>query len=337
MAATQPILSKVSTDILKGYSNIKIDGREVFVKHFSSVDNINLEEIKEAKRTQARASGLNTEVEQLEILAKDGLWGDADEDKLFQLNYYIGNLKNTRNLLAIPSQIRAQDKLIEEELAKVQEILDRKERLFGLTVEKWADQQASNYYIYYSLFKDRKFDTLFFDWDEFENLDTQELNQVILAYNAALEPFNEANMKAIALSGQIQNFLSFSDNPYYLFGKPIISMTFFQSNVMSYAKFYKFILENLPNLPEDVKSDPVKLENSFTASRNLNGSINKGSNQEKVGVGSEMISVVGATNEDLKEMGLVTADSQKGQLHEQLKQKGELDFMDILKLPEFQN
>jgi hypothetical protein len=337
MAANQPILSKVSTDILKGHSNIKIDGRDVFVKHFSSIDNINLEEIKEAKRIQARSSGLNSEKEQAAILLKDGLWTDSDDDQLFQLNYYIDNLKNTRNLLAIPSQIRAQDKLIEEESAKVQEILDRKERLFGLTVEKWADQQASNYYIYYSLFKDRVFNSLFFEWEEFENLDTQELNQVILSYNAALEPFSENNMKTIALSGQIQNFLSFSDNPYYLFGKPIISMTFFQANLISYAKFYKFILENLTNLPEDVKSDPVKLENSFTASRNLNGSINKNLNQDKVGVGSEMISVVGATDEDLKEMGLVTSDSQKGQLHEQLKQKGELDFMDILKLPEFQN
>jgi len=193
--------------------------------------------------------------------------------------------------------------------------------------------------VYYSLFKDKETQNIFFEWGEFENLDGEELSSIILAYNGGLEPFQELNIKYAALSGTIQNFLSFSDNPYYLFGKAIVGMTFFQSSLISYATYYKYIMENVNNLPDDIKTDPIKLEDSFTASRNLNSSINRsgGASEEKERVGSEIVSVFGASEQDLKDMGLINANEQQGQLHEKLREKGEMDFLDILKLPEFRN
>jgi hypothetical protein len=336
--AQERTIAKALNDILKGYSLMPFQSRDVYIKHFSTIDNVNVNEIKDKKIIEAIKRGLSIEKDQAKILSADGLWTQANDDEVFQLKYYISNLQNTKSLLAIPSQIRAQEAIIEEENKKLFELLNKKDNLFGLTAEKWAERESSNYYIYFSLFQDKKMENPLFSWEEFENIDSDDLNNIILAYNDAMSVLNETNIKYASLSSTIQNFLSFSDNPYYLFGKPIISMTFFQSNIISHAKYYKFILENLNNLPEDVKTDPIKLENSFTASKNLNNSLNRGNGgQDKEMVGSEIVSVFGANEQDLKEMGLVGENEQRGQLHDELKRKGELDFADILKLPEFKN
>lgn len=330
-------VSRITPEIYLGYSKFKWKSSTAYLKHFSPIDNIDVEELRQNKIAEALSSGLISEKEQAGILAKDGLWSQNDDDDVFQLKYYIDNLKNTRSLLAIPSQIRQQDALIKDEEVKLNKVYERKAELFGLTAEKWAERQTSNSYVYFSLFKDRKLDEPLFDEEEFQVLDMEEINEVVSLYNNIVNPFSEDNIKYIALSNGFQNALSFSDNPYYLFGKPIVNITFFQSSLVSYAKFYKFILSEMTNLPADIKSDPVKLENSFTASRNLNKTLGGKANEEVVGVGSEMVSVFGATQEDLKEMGLASNNTGEGQLHAQLKEKGEMSFMDILKLPEFRN
>ena len=98
-APTEETLRRVLSEVVDGYTKISIDDSDVFVKHFSSEDQYLLENNYKTVFETARAKGLPTEQESLDLLIKEDIWSEQEEGELIELGDYLENLKNTKKIL----------------------------------------------------------------------------------------------------------------------------------------------------------------------------------------------------------------------------------------------
>ncbi|MFT6604385.1 MAG: hypothetical protein ACJARO_001904 [Bacteriovoracaceae bacterium] len=87
------------------------------------------------------------------------------------------------------------------------------------------------------------------------------------------------------------------ENLYKFFDENIYSLSYYQLNLLNYAKILNSIIENVENVPENIKQDPDELL-SFAESQSKNKEVRERS-KDKQG-----FSVMGATKKDMGEMGV---------------------------------
>lgn len=266
------IISKVYVDIVNGYSKTIINKNTVYIKHFNIFSQIEIDEIRAEKLNLGLSKGLSTEKEKMASLKKKGIWTKQDDEDYISIKFELEGAKNTRKNMFLPSQIHDFDNLIKENEEKLRAKNHYKGELLGLTAEKYADKAASNFYICKSLFTDEKLQNSYLTTEYFNDIDDDELSEIINAYNEGIKYLEHDNIKKTALSTNFQTFYSLSNNnPYYLFGKFICSLTYYQTSLLSYAKYYSSILSELGNLINDkIKDDPDKLERFYLSTQNQN-------------------------------------------------------------------
>ena len=174
-------ISKVFIDIVNGYS--KSD--DVFVKHLGTFDNYNIQLVKKEAYDSAVKKGLPIEKNKLEDLRKQKIWLDEDNRELVEYKSMVDGLGQSRKNLFLPSQIKLKETEIKEWELKYYTKLNYKSELLGLTAEKYADRKSSNFYICYSLYKDKELKLPYFENWKFNELDDEELNSTILSFNKA--------------------------------------------------------------------------------------------------------------------------------------------------------
>jgi len=149
-------------------------------------------------------------------------------------------------------------------------------------------------------------------------------------YNGVNLKFSEQNLKKIALSSFYLNMFNLSsDNPYYLYGKPIVDLTFYQMEIFSFARYFKNVVSNSKHSPpEEYYNDPDKLIEWLETSKNADEMIEKNDTQKTDG--TVATSIIGAKKEDLAKIG---ADKNVISLHDVAEQKGGvLTMEDLMKL-----
>ena len=108
-------------------------------------------------------------------------------------------------------------------------------------------------------------------------------------------------------------------------GKPVVELNNFQLNLLLYTRIFKSIFENNEDIPEKIKKDPKALldfANSSEAREEIKSKMNESSSAS---------TIVGATSEDLEELGVTK--SNKNSLHEAAKKKGgSLSMKDLMDL-----
>ena len=188
--------------------------------------------------------------------------------------------------------------------------------------------------MYVSLFKDQSLKEKFFKETDYEDLDNKEIMILIKNYNEVNNRFNDRNLKKMSLAGYFSNIFYLSkDDPYVFYGKPLVELSFYQIELFSYGRYFKNILTNSKVRPPDyLMSDPDKLIEWYEGSKNIDEVLNKNSKvAQKDNVAT---SIVGATAEDMKRLGLkndnegVEIDLNK----EAAKKGGKLDMQDLIKL-----
>lgn len=319
------------SDIIKGFSIGFIEKKRVYIKHFTALDQSIIDENYHSLYDKAINDGAATIEERKNQLIEQGNWTDRKEIDIENQKVYLQNLQRTKEQQYLPSQIKSISKDIKEAEIKLGAMLFEKETLFGMTAEKYANNRLNTLYVYYSFYKDNDFEIPFYDEEEFEEISKEEIQKIIQFYNDIVSKFKQINIKHIALANFFQNlFFLADDNPFTFFGKPLVELTFYQTDLFTFARYYKSIITGEAKPPQNVLDDPEALENWFIGSKNAEKVKQKLELREGHEGGGA--SIVGATKEDLEEMGLNKNTPPKNDKLAQLKRSGKkvIDFRELI-------
>jgi hypothetical protein len=319
------LTNKVFTDIINGYSTTEINGKKVFVKHFNVVDDTIVEYYKDLKYQEGLERGLKREEDQIKFLLEKGLWTEDNETELIQFQYYLDRLKDDLKVAWLPSQVKSKKEDITNAEIQYYQKLEVKESLIGLSADRYANKQSNNFYIFNSLYKDINFSEKLYQEEDFESLDPEEINFLIHKFNRAIDDLNSDNIKKTACSNIFQNIYALAENNHSFLGKPVCYFTYYQTSLISYGGYYKHILQDMQNVPDEIRNNPDKLEEQYTTSKNIQKIVNK--NQRD----NSTVGIMGATKEDIEALGLTGKSPNEARIDKAL-EKGPISMMDAIKL-----
>ena len=317
-------------DILKGYTKTHHeDFGDFYIKHLNLFNSEEIDERDEQYKRHAVSKGLPTTEEKLAQLKEEGSWSDSDERKVSDLELTIKNLQTTKAKLMLKADIQNLQKQIDSTKKELDEKKAEKSQLIGYTADIYSSKKINEYYVFSTTYKDKKLKKKLFSEEEFDELSEQDIIKFITIFNHNSEKTNEENIKRIALSGFfLNNFYLCKDNPKIYYGKPVVKLTYNQSELFSYGRYFKHILSEMKNKPSpEVMDDPDKLIELY----------NIGQNSQKMkqsAEDSDASTVVGATKEDLERMGMSSPSEDKGVSlsKEASKKGGKLSMDDLIKL-----
>jgi len=328
MKAKKPsdkVLRKLFCEITQGHSLTSFKGEPLFVKHLKQEDQYLLEKHKEEIYKKAQDRGLPTEKEALDVLIDGDVWSLEEEEEIKSTSEYLDNLQATKKNLIIPSQIESINKDIEEADQKLQTLKAKKQELLTQTCEGYSTKKNNDYSVYLCLYKDEGLSERFLSFEEFSELSKVELSDLFGVYASACADLRLDNIKFLAISHVFAIYYNLigSKHLYQFFQKPIYNLTFYQLNLLNYARVLNSILENVEGIPENIQKDPEDLL-AYAESKRKNKNVVEKS-QDKAG-----FSVMGATTKDMNEMGV--ADESTVSPFELAKNKGSLTLEDFQNL-----
>lgn len=319
------ILRKAFLDIVKGYSRSSLDGKALFIKHLNILDQDFLDDKYQAKLESFKKLGIEPEEEVLKRLDKDGTWTSADENQLAQQKDFVKNLEKTKKALVIPSQIEQVKERIEHANSEVEKIELKKRNLLNESAESFANRYLNDISIYYAFFSDPELSTPLYSQEEFDELDRKDIYKLVSIYNESSDKMSMDIIKSLALSGLFVNYFNVNENKgNELFRRPTIELSFYQLNLITYAKVFKSIFKNIPDIPEDMRDDPEKLLEFAESGHKLKEKLEELKKKNARSGQNRAQSVVGASKKDLEKMGMDPIESQSPM--EFLKRKGKTSF-----------
>ncbi len=320
-------VKKSLSSILRGYSDASWLGSHVFIKHFGYIESADTDRIYEETFNRCVERGVLTEQKKLEFLSSKKLWTDDDEKKLLEIRGRFKDCHKRKSKAILPSQVR----LLTDELESISKDLDglstERSNLIGTTAELIATQKSDDYFLVRSFFNDKNFIIPLFSDQEFYEMDYSVLVDIKEVYFKAVSGLKGLGVKKIALSGSFLEISFLTENMFEILNKPIAEYTFFQMDLITYAKIYKRILSHNPGPPDYAREDPEKLEAWYDSITRKEKVVSKIADKE---VGGSTI--VGATSADIKE--IFGAESGVINLSEEIAKNGEkrMSMKDLIKL-----
>ena len=301
-------------DIVQGFSEVKVTGTTLYVKHLSSLDQVDLEELEETFRDKAQKRELPTEEEALDRLREEDMWTAKDESEIIQQKLHVEALENTGKQLYLKSDIENNSTKKQEAQKKLAQLRGAKDDLVGQTCEKYAQSRVSDHYILKSFYKDIDLEQQCYSEEEMDELGKEELISIIQAYNQRLFSFTDDNIQKVILQDFYSAYFPFSDNVMNFYNKPLFELSLNQVKLIVFTRMFKNIFESYPKIPETIKKDPKKIIDYVNAQDKAKDAV---SNLDKDGAST----IVGAKPEDYEYLGY--KQTPKGaSLSEQLKKKG---------------
>ena len=312
-------------EILLSHSLARYNKKFCYIKHFRDLDLSLFQENTDEYKIEAQEKGLETEEEKLAILCKGEHWTWEEEDEIKRLKTEIDSLKKTKSKLFIQIQVKEIEKKIKQEAQKLAEISLRRTDVIGVTAEKFAEKKSNETLIFYSLFSDRDLKDPFFSKEEYDELHQQEIYKLMDLYNESSLKFSYDKLQLIAAcSFFMSSYGLCGDNPYTFFGKPVVNMSVYQTNLFSLGKHYKTILSQGKSPPEEYMDDPEKMVSWYDGILNADKLESKAKN-------TEGRSFVGASRGEM-ESSMSDAKEAINLNKEVSKRGGEMTFDEILKL-----
>jgi hypothetical protein len=335
-------LRYIYNDIINGCSrgNCKQFG-DLYIKHFTNKDTAWIDESALDAENKAKERGLPTVKEQLIVLNEQEIWKDEEEAELNRRRSHLENLRRTRQKLFIETDQAQLQRQIDHEKTVIKESEEKRFESIGYTVETYATKKANEKYVYLGLFKDFTLKERLLSEEEFDSLDGAGMSELILLYNKNHEDLQLDTLKRIALSPFFLNvYYLCEDNPFSFFGKPVVDLTFQQIGLFSQGRTFKSHLTNAKHQPPDeLFDDPDEMLSWFDQSKSADEALEKldASTKGSSDTGKEAVggasSLVGASQKDLKKLGL--GEDQAGSISlsaEAAKKGGNLDMQDMMRL-----
>jgi hypothetical protein len=279
-------------DICRGYTKAKWNKSDVFIKHFSHFEQLDVENERENYFLKAKERGVQSYSEKVDWLIKEGLWSKDQDRKIRDLNNFIDGLKKTKLKALTKGMADEYQKQIDDEQFIVDKLNFEKEQLVGLTSEKYAEQKMQTSYVYFGFYKDDQFKERLFTEKQFKRLDDEEIDYLIDIYIHFIQKFTHDKIKKISISSFFTSYFYLSENLIDFFKKPLYELTFNQINLISYGSYFRNLLSSFgEGMPAEIKKDPEKIE-EFVNRKNSLGS----TKAKESGNGRTMI--IGATEKD---------------------------------------
>ena len=314
-------------DISRGYTTTELFDVEVYIKHLTTHDQVDLEEIKDEYYADAQFRGVPTEEEMLNFLRGSGEWEDSDDEEIKKLEEFIEILQSQKSHLLLKSKIDQQNQLIEIERAKLSEKLYEKQQLVGTTCEKYSTERVNDFYIIKSFYYDTEFTKPIFNEETYGELDDKQLKKVIEVYNKAFNIYSEENIKRLVLEDFYFVYFPFAEDSMKFFGLPVCALTYNQIKLIVFTRVFKSIFENNDNIPESIKSDPEALIDYANSAEKAKQKMQEVEDRDGA------TTLFGATKEDIDQIKQQTGVGKTVSLRDEaIKKGGKLSMDDLMKL-----
>jgi len=318
---------KALKEIIDGYSTCELEDKTRYIKHQSISDVVDFETVYDKHYNYAQSRGLPTEKETFAQLKSEGIWSDKDDAEIETQQFFLASLQKNKRNLYLKSAIAKINSQMEEATQKLKQLVGQKEQLLSNCCEKYAINRANDYYMVSSFFKDKKLKKNLFTQEEFEYIEAPRIAALVQVYNKFHDTFQEENIQYLVLEDFYRIYYSFSESSVDFFGKPIVYLSNNQLNLIIYTRVFKNIFDQHDDIPEKIKRDPGALLD-FSGSSEAREEIKKKLEQTDHAGAS---SIVGATAEDLEELGLKPTGGESLQKAAQAK-GGSLTMKDLMDL-----
>ena len=319
---------RIYSEIAKGYSEVIIDNNTYYFKHPSQVESFEIFDRYKVIFDYAKSKGLYSEQENIDIAIKGGWWTSANEERINALKNLIISLKQTKERLIFPSQkAEIQKQILRNERILLSYAKERKDAI-GFTAENYAGERFHDESIIKLTYKNKELtERVFHDDNEYYYLSdglVEKIRGAFFEYSAVL---NTDKIKIVAATGFLQNLLYISsDNSVSFWGKPIITCTKYQIDLLMYGKIIKNLIkykaESGESISEEILNDPEKLSLLLDGNSNTQSQSSAVSSQSSESGTNKVTSFVGATSEDLKQMGVKVEKIGGKSLLEMVKERG---------------
>lgn len=323
-------LKVIFSEILRGYTLVENkDFGKIKIKHFNNFDSAELDIKNRYFYEKARDQGLPTREQKIEYLLKEDIWDEKKNKEILNLKTMIAGLKNSKSKVFLQAHIDDINRQLEENQLKLAHLEIQKEELIGFCAENYAQRRINEHYMQKAILKDNG--EFLLSNEDFEDLQQDQLMGLISTYNKNTRKFESPNLKKISLSGFFTNlFYLCENNAYTFFGKPLVELTFYQVELFGYARYYKSLMESSESkVPDEVRQDPEKIVEWFESSKSAREVMDKSQTAGKEGSAT---SLVGATKQDLKRLGLDNPNETISLAKKAAEKGGSLTMQDMMKI-----
>ncbi len=250
-------------EILQGYTYIEEE--ELYVKHFTESDLGELEYLYKSCEKELQKKGVENEKEKLEFLKEEEHWSQNEEEEWISAKLAVQDAYAFQDKLVDPEQRENFKETIKNQEKLFDEINKERHSILEPTIESFCDKKLNEHYVRCSLFKDSTLKEPAISKEEFDNIPFSELNKFIVIYNEISHKFEDKNLSRIGVNSFFLNSFMMSDNdPVKFYGKSVLELTLYQLNLYNKGKYYKSILEegkdppnNLYELMDKNGMDPI--------------------------------------------------------------------------------
>jgi|TARA_R110000824_G_scaffold4344_1_gene21065 hypothetical protein len=326
----QADLKVIFSEVLRGFSLVESPScGTVRIKHFNNFDSAELDIKNRFFYDKAKAEGLPTRKEQIEFLIEENVWSEKKNREILDCRTSLAGLNNTKTKVFLQAHINQVNEQIKTEQIALVELEREKEELIGFTAEAYAARRINEHYIYNALLKENC--EKLFSKEEFEELEERKLGELMGLYNKNAKKFQATTLKLVAVSPFYTNlFYLCDDNAQIFYGKALVELTFYQVELFGYGRYYKSMIQNSDSkVPDEVSQVPEKIVEWFESTKSAKETLDK---SNKSGGEVAGMSLVGATKEDLKRLGLDSPNETISLAQKAAEKGGKLDMEDMIKL-----
>ena len=323
-------LKVVFSEVLRGYTLADTPSyKKICIKHFNNFDSAELDIRSKSFYDKAVKEGLTTRKDRIDYLIKEGVWTAEKNKEILNIKASLAGLQKTKERVFLQVHIDQANEEIEKNQIKLAIQEREKEELIGFTAEAYAARRINEHYMYSALLGENK--ERLFSKEEFEELGEGQMVELIGLYNKSTQKFKSNSLKKISVSGFFTNlFYLCDDDPFVFFGKAVVGLTFYQIELFGYGKYYKSMIQNSDNKPpEEIAKDPEKLVEWFESSKSARETLDKSKIEGQEGSAT---SLVGASKEDLKRLGLDNPNETINLAKKAAEKGGKLTMDDMMKL-----
>lgn len=298
------------------------------MRHLSEADVGFVSEKRNKYIEDAKAKGLPTEEEKLEILKEQEIWTEEEERELKQIEEELITQEQTLKNLVIKSQKQILNaKILINRKKLTQKIKEKKEAL-DLTCEEYGERKSQEEIVYYNFFKDEGLKDTYFSKDEFDEMPQIELHFLMSVHMESQVNFTHQNIKRVAAFPFFLNsFFICNDDPLQFYGKPVVGLTMNQVSLFSIGKYFKAMISKS-------EAEPPETEDVDELIEWYESTISKEALAKQM-EDKQASTVVGASKEDLKGVIDTSMGSNLGKQAARIRKetgKVALDMQDMLKI-----